>query len=340
MSQTSSINPPPNSTNKIFVTGGTGLLGSHLLATLVKQGKHIKALYRSEIPNVSFKEKVEWVKGDILDVIALNEWMQDVEEVYHCAAVVSFNPKHVKSMYKINVEGTANVVNAAINNNVERLCYVSSVAALGRIRKGEVVNETMNWTEETSNSEYGKSKNLAEMEVWRGVGEGLKAVIVNPSIILGAGDWNTGSTKLFKSVYNEFPWYTEGVSGFVDVDDVVRAMIDLTNAGISGQRFILNGANCNYRQLFIDMAKCFGKKPPHKNVTRFIAAVVWRLEALKAMFTGDDPLITKETAQTAQATVHYDASKINEFLPSFQFTPIQQTIESICNQLKAKYDLK
>jgi dihydroflavonol-4-reductase len=335
MSGTSQHNPLT-----IFVTGGTGLVGSHLLDALVKQGNHVVALYRTDIPEVHYKEKIEWVQGDLDDILRLDELLEGVDQVYHCAAIVSFNPKEREHLFKVNVEGTTNVVNAAINNQVKKLCYVSSVAALGRIRKAEEVNETMHWTKETSNSEYGKSKFLAEMEVWRGIGEGLPAVIVNPSIILGAGDWNKGgSTRLFKSAYKEFPWYTEGVSGFVDVNDVVRAMIQLMNSDVTAQRFILNGINCSYRQLFTDIAKCFGKKPPHKIVTPFIASIVWRWEALKSMFTSSDPLLTRETTLTAQAKVYYNNSKIKSYLPSFEYTPFAQTIERICNELKVKYKL-
>ncbi len=334
------LNPDINFTSKkVLVTGGTGLVGAHLIEALVSESYHVRALYRSNIPAMIYSEKVDWVQGDILDVITLEEAMRGVDEVYHCAAVVSFNPKDVGQMYKVNIEGTANVVNACIVNNVARLCYVSSVAALGRIRNGVEINELMTWTPETSNSEYGKSKYLAEMEVWRGIGEGLNAVIVNPSIILGAGDWSTGSTKLFKSVYDEFPWYTEGTTGFVDVLDVVKAMIGLMENNVNAQRFIVSGENTTYRQLFNEIAQAFGKKAPHKKVTPFIAGVVWRLEKLKAMFSGANPLLTKETALTAQATVRYNNTKLFRYLPGFAYTPLKQTVASICKQLQHKYKL-
>lgn len=330
----------PDTQSKILVTGGTGLVGSHLINALVNDGKHVVAIYRNDIPANDYNGKVDWVKCSLEDVVELNEVMQQVHQVYHCAAVVSFNPKHYAHMLRVNVEGTANIVNAAIANQISKLCYVSSVAALGRIRKGEEVNETMNWSKETSNSEYGKSKHLAEMEVWRGIGEGLQAVIVNPSIILGAGDWNkSGSSRLFKSVYNEFPWYTEGVTGFVDVMDVVKAMMLLMESDVSAQRFIVSGGNYTYHQLFDEIANCFGKKPPHKLVTPLIAATVWRMEALKSFFTGSDPLLTKETTLTAQAKVYYNNSKIKQYIPAFEFTPIKKTISRVCSELRQKYHL-
>ncbi len=317
----------------IFVTGGTGLVGSHLIQELIKQGKQVKALYRKAIPEIPLKEKVQWVTGDILDVIALEEYMEGVNEVYHCAAIVSFNPKTRGEMLKVNVEGTINVVNACLASGVKKLCYVSSVAALGRIRNNKEVDETMNWSDETSNSSYGKSKHLAEVEVWRGISEGLQAVIVNPVIILGAGDWGKGSSGIFKSAYDEFPWYTEGVSGFVDVKDVVKAMIQLMESGISEQRFILSEGNHSFKEVFTLIAKGFGKKPPHKKVTPFMASVVWRLEQIKAMFTGKSPLLTRETAQTAQAVVHFNNTKLIKFLPQFRYTPVGDAIKRVCGEL-------
>jgi dihydroflavonol-4-reductase len=323
----------------IMVTGGTGLVGSHLIKRLVADNKKVRALYRNSIPTYEGANKIEWIKGDILDVIALSEALDGVEQVYHSAAIVSFNPKNKYEMFKINVEGTTNVVNACIESGVRKLCFVSSVAALGRIREGQQINETMNWSEETSNSEYGKSKYHAELEVWRGIGEGLEAVIVNPSIILGAGDWTKGSSAIFKSAYNEFPYYTDGLTGFVDVHDVVTAMVQLMESDVTKQRFILSSENKTYKDVFTSIANCFGKKPPHKKASRFLSGMVWRLEKLKSLFASGDPLLTKETAATAQAKAYFNNSKISKFLPNFQYTPVNKTIERVCGELKQKYSL-
>jgi nucleoside-diphosphate-sugar epimerase len=323
----------------VLVTGASGLLGSHLIALLVQQGKQVKALYRNQIPSIQYADKVQWVKGDILDVIDLEEAMQGVQQVYHCAAIVSFNPKTRKQLLHTNIEGTANVVNACLNAGVKKLLFVSSVAALGRIREDVAINETMNWTSETSNSEYGKSKFMAEMEVWRGIAEGLNAVIINPVIILGAGDWEKGSSEIFRTAYNEFPWYTEGVSGFVDVLDVTKAMQQLMDSDIAAQRFIISAENIKYKEVFAEIAFNFSKKPPHKKVTPFLAEVVWRLEAIKGKLTGKDPLLTKETARTAQAKVHFDNSKLKQFLPQFEYTPLKESIKRICSELKEQYNL-
>lgn len=323
----------------ILVTGATGLVGGHLLRRLVAGGHKVRAIYRSVIPESDISKQVEWVKADILDVIALEEAMQGVNQVYHCAAVVSFNPGQKKQLHHVNTEGTANVVNAALEANVQKLIFMSSVAALGRIREDVAIDETMNWTPETSNSEYGKSKYMAEMEVWRAIGEGLNAVIVNPVIILGAGDWNSGSSAIFKSAYDEFPWYTEGISGFVDVEDVVTVMTGLMNSNIVAQRFIVSAANTPYRSVFNLIANGFGKKLPSRKVTPFLAAIVWRIEAIKSWFTGKSPLLTRETARTAQAKVHFNNTKLLKALPAFSYTPIETSVERICQEFKIKYQL-
>ncbi|MEN9685986.1 MAG: hypothetical protein RLZZ28_1772 [Bacteroidota bacterium] len=319
----------------IFVTGASGLVGSHLITALVREGKQVRAFYRSDIPSMAGAEKVDWVKGDMLDIVSLGHALQNIEQVYHCAATVSFNPAKKAAMFHTNVEGTANVVNASIDAGVKKLLFVSSVAALGRIRENTQINETMNWSEETSNSEYGKSKFFSEMEVWRGIGEGLNAVMINPSIILGAGNWASGSSAMFKSAYDEFPWYTEGTGGFVDVLDVVAAMMLLMESNASGERFILSAENLGYREVFELMAKGFGKKPPHKKVTPLLAAIVWRIEAIKARFTGKEPLLTKETAKTAAAKVTFDNQKLLKQFPQFSYLPVSDSISRICSEIKA-----
>ncbi len=321
-----------NGTGAILVTGGTGLVGSHLIKTLLQQGETVKALYRNRVPD-SFGNKVQWIKGDILDITSLEEALRDVRQVYHCAAIISYNPAKIREMFRVNIEGTANVVNACLNAAVQHLCFVSSVAALGRNKNGQPVTEDVYWSQETSNSNYGKSKYLAEMEVWRGVGEGLRAVVVNPSIILGAGDWTKGSSGIFKSAYNEFPWYTEGVTGFVDVEDVVKIMTELVELGLSGERFIISSENVPFKEVFTTMAKSFGKKPPHKKVNPVMAGIVWRLEKIKSLINNTDPLLTKETATSAQSIVRYDNSKLFKFLPSYKYTPVAQTIARVCAEL-------
>ena len=317
----------------ILVTGGAGLLGSELIRQLLSQGKKVRAIYnKSLLPDFNSK-LLEQFQCNILDVVGLETAMQGVQEVYHCAAVVSFAPSSKPELFSINIEGTANVVNAALDAGIKKMVHVSSVAALGRIREGEPITENMNWTEETSNSVYGQSKYLGELEVWRGIGEGLNAVIVNPVIILGCADWKSGSAQIFKSVYDEFPWYTEGVSGFVDTGDVAKAMIALMQSDISNERFIISAENRTYRQVFNWIADGFGKRRPHKKVTPLIAKIVWRLEAIKSRFSGKNPLVTKETATTALAEVTYNNEKLLKFLPDFKYTNIESAILITCKQM-------
>ncbi len=320
----------------ILVTGGAGLLGAELITQLLSLGKKVRAIYHTTPLHQFNDQQIEKFECDILDVIGLEEAMAGIEQVYHCAAVISFNASKRNKMFKINIEGTANVVNAALEAGIKKMVHVSSVAALGRIRENEPVNENMNWTEETSNSKYGQSKYLGELEVWRGIGEGLDAVIVNPVVILGNGNWNEGSLKMFRSVYNEFPWYTDGVTGFVDVRDLAGAMILLMESSYSAQRFIISAENRSFGDVFTLIAKAFNKKPPHKKVTPFIAKTVWRIEALKKLFTGREPLVTKETAGTAMAKVYFNNSKLKTSLPGFAYRPLEETITDTCRALQQK----
>jgi nucleoside-diphosphate-sugar epimerase len=323
--------------SKILVTGGTGLLGTHLILHLHSLGLRPRAIYRSQIPDV-VKNKAEWVIGDVLDIISLEEAMNGIKQVYHVAGFVSFNPKHRRTMQQINIEGTANVVNLCLDANIDQLVHVSSAAALGRIRIGKPIDETMNWTEETSNSEYGKTKYLGEMEVWRGIGEGLNAVMVNPVIILGEhGDWTKGSMNIFRNVYNGFKWFNTGITGFVDDDDVSRDMVMLMDSDASAERFVISAENISYQRLFNLAADNFGVKRPYTKVTPFLSEVVWRLEKFKSFFTGSDPLITKESARTGMATVTFNNSKLLETLPSFRYQPLAASVKRICNALQKQY---
>ena len=318
---------------KILITGANGLVGTYLIRELLGSGEHLVGLYRSALPaNLSSEEidQVEWVQGDILDVSLLSELMAQCDKVYHCAGLVSFNPKMASQLMKINVEGTANVVNAALQYGVKKLVHVSSVAAIGRKRNNQTVTEETKWDDASNPSVYGESKYLGELEVWRGHAEGLDVAIVNPVIILGIGDWSHGSSATFRSAYNEFPWYTEGISGFVDAADVAKAMVGLMKSDISGERFILSAENKSYSEVFTEMAIAFTKKPPHRKVTPTLASIAWRIEKVKALFSGSEPMLTKETAETAQQKVYFDNNKILKALPGFSFKAVSQSIQEAC----------
>ena len=322
----------------VLITGSGGLLGNELLKQLLKEGYKVKAIYHSTPLSFSHPN-LEREQCDILDVVALEQVMKGIGHVYHCAAMVSFDPKEKHQLFKVNIEGTANIVNACIEAGVTKLVHVSSVSVLNRPSGNEAITEKMNLAEVPGESAYGKSKYFGELEVWRGIGEGLKAVIVNPSVILGGNSWESSSSAIFKAAYNELRWYSEGITGFVDVRDVALAMRLLMNSKITSGRFIISAENLPYRHIFSSIAKCFGKRPPYKKVTPFLAGLVWRVEALKSLFTGEKHVLTKETARSAQAKVFYDNSKILKALPGFQFTEIEETIVNTCSLIKEKYHL-
>lgn len=328
----------------IFVTGGAGLVGSALLKQLLQQNEGpIKALYRNSMPLLlteEEKQRIEWIKGDVLDTSILDEAMQGCKQVYHSAAVVSYHSKRREQMYKINIEGTANMVNIALDHQVDKFVHVSSVAAIGRIRKGDQIDETTEWTEESNNSHYGKTKYLSELEVWRAIGEGLNAVIVNPSVIIGESNWENGSVAIFKKIWDGFPWYTNGGTGFVDAKDVANAMIRLMHSELSAERYLLSNEHLSFRELFTKIANHFGKQAPQRLAKPWMGEILWRIEAFKAMFSSQEPLLTKETAGTAHATTYYNHNKIIQALPGFGFTAADASIERTCNWLTEQYGLR
>ena len=320
----------------ILVTGGTGFLGSYIIKQLVEKGYAVRAIRRSNkfpfwIPKEIF-DKVAWFEGDVLDVVALEEAMDGVDTVIHTAAVVSFIKKDRQNMYQVNVEGTANVVNMMLEKNIRRLVHISSVAALGRSASGGRVNEEKKWEESKVNTHYAKSKYKAELHVWRGTAEGLEAVIVNPSTILGYGDWNTGSCGIFKNVFEEFKWYVSGINGFVDVEDVAKVAVLLMESTISEQRYIVNGDTWPFKKLQETIADEFRKKRPSRLTTPFLMNMGWRLEKIRSILTGKRPLLTKESARVAQSQTWFENDKLLKTLPGFSFTPLEETIKKACEK--------
>lgn len=326
----------------ILVTGGTGLLGSHLLFDLMKAGKTVRAIRRKN-SNLSVVSKVfsyysnearelftaiEWVEADLLDLYSLEEALDGISEVYHAGAMVSFNRKDHSEMTRVNIDGTANLVNAATEAHVQKFCHVSSIATLGRTANDEITTEETYWISSRKNSVYGISKFGAEREVWRGMEEGLRAVIINPSVILGPGFWQTNS-GLFRLVYNGLKFYPGGINGFVDVRDVAAAMIRLMDGNSFGERFICSAANLSYRQLFTLMAQGFGKPAPGIPVSPIVAEIGWRAEAVRSFITGKNPVITRELAATACQEYRYSSEKLVSHT-GFTFRNPENTIRDIC----------
>ena len=320
---------------KILVTGGTGFVGAYIIRELIQKGYTVRAIRRDTHKSPFYissdiLNKVEWVPGDILDIVSLEEAMKNIDAVVHAAAKVSFKKSDRAEMFRTNIEGTANVVNLALEAGIGKLVHISSVAALGRTKNGDTVTEEKKWEESATNTFYALSKYHAEMEVWRGMGEGLNVTVVNPSTILGYGDWNESSSAIFKNVFNEFPWYTTGINGFVDVADVARATVLLLEADIRGERFILNGDNWTFQQLFNEIATGFQKRLPYRRATPFLAALAWRLEKIKSLFTGKPGLLSRESARISQTKTYFNTAKIKKTLPDFTFTPLSTSIENAC----------
>ncbi len=298
---------------KIFVTGGTGLVGSHLLHYLVQKGHtNIFALKRtsSDMRLVADLEgKVNWVEGDILDVLTLEQVMQDTAQVYHCAAIVSFDPREYEQMDRINIEGTANMVNTAMELGVEKFLHVSSIAAIGRNETLKQADEKTEWQDSDWNTRYAQSKYQAEMEVWRGSTEGLPVAIVNPSVIFGKGFWNKGTGRFFKIVDQGLKFYPTGSTGFVTVQDVVSYMYVLMQSEIINERFLLNGQNLPYRKIFNAIADTIQKPHPSIKVNSLLKGMAWRFEKAKSLLTGSSPKVTKETAHNSSTDIQYSNQK-------------------------------
>jgi dihydroflavonol-4-reductase len=326
----------------ILVTGATGLVGSRLLYELVSRGRQVRALKRKnssmKVVDMVFTAftghdplpgDVEWVEGDTLDIYSLEEVMTGVSDVYHCAAVVSFDPRQAKTMMTINTEGTANVVNTALNKNVRKLCHVSSIAALGRPSLTGMIDEDSRWVFSGKTTPYAVSKYESEREVWRGIAEGLKAVIVNPSVIVGTGDPAKESGKLIDSIHRITAFYTNGVNGFIGVGDVAKAMILLMDSEISDERFVLSAENLSYREIFSMIAEGFEKHKPWIRLPSFFLAFVWGIERIRSLLWDTSPLITQSMVSKSVEKNYYSGEKIKDII-DFTYTPVREAVKEAC----------
>ncbi|QJD97392.1 NAD-dependent epimerase/dehydratase family protein [Mucilaginibacter robiniae] len=319
----------------ILVTGATGFLGMILARQLAEQNLHFRCIKRatSVIPDElkPYQHLIEWREADILDDNALEDAFTGITQVYHCAAWVSFKQADKEPMIKTNVAGTANVVNLCLQYGA-RLVHVSSIAAIGRGKPDELINEKHHLEETPANNIYSISKLESEMEVWRGIAEGLDAVIVNPSVIIGASAGVDGSGKIFETVRQGMNFYTTGTCGFVDVEDVARVMIMLMDSDITAERFIVNAENWNYKDLITTAANFLNVKAPTRQAKPWMMEIAWRTAATLAGITGKDPAIDKIAAQSATETQNYDNSKLKTAI-GFNYKPIWETVREICIRL-------
>ena len=326
----------------VFITGGTGLLGTHVLLELLSRGESVRALrrsssdldqvkavfnyYLSDNAQITF-DKIEWIEGDILDINSLEEGIEGCDRVYHCAAKVSFAKRDFQKMWKINKEGTENVVNVCLAKGVDHLCYISSTAAIGYNASKEYQNEQNKWKNDPHKTNYSVTKYSAEMEVWRGIEEGLNAVILNPSVILGPGNWNESSIAIFKVVKKGLKFYTPGMNAFVDARDVATIAAELTERNISGERYLVISENIHFKSLFEMIASAFKVKPPSILVRPWMASIAWKLEGLMRFFFGKKQNITRETARSSMTVTKFSNEKIIQEL-NFQFIPVQNAVEN------------
>jgi dihydroflavonol-4-reductase len=327
----------------IFVTGATGLVGSHLILSLLLKGQPVRALKRkgSDIERVKkifnwythqaeeLFNRIEWVEGDILDYFSIEKALQEVEIIYHCAALISFDNRQKKNIIRNNVEGTANMVNAALNSGVKRFCHLSSISALGSKMNGKTVTEDSSWVSTGKNSVYAVSKFHSETEVWRGVEEGLEAVVVHPSVIIGPGNWKSGSGRFFDMVYSGLPFYTPGITGYVDVRDVVDAMILLTDKinfdKAKNRKFLLSAENLEYRKFLEMIADALHKSGPKFRAGYILLHLAKLTSLVVTAFSGKEVYLSNETISSALRKNYFDGSRISTLF-GFRYRPVKEAI--------------
>lgn len=330
----------------ILVTGGTGLVGSHLLFHLAQAGHVVKAIYRtthrlekvrrlfsyySENPD-NIYHNIHWIKADLNDLSLLEKAFEDITHVYHCAALISFDPSDFKILQKVNETGTANLVNMCISKRITKLCYVSSIAAIGKSPNSSLVTEDNEWRSSHANP-YALTKHLAEMEVWRGTQEGVPAVVVNPGVILGPGFWDYGSGKLFKIAAKGSRFYPPGGTGFVTVQDVVRMMIELMNSEITNERFIAVAENLSYSQILSRLATCLEVRVPRVKIKIWQLKLLWRIDWLWNKLSGQKRKLSKAQVASLKERSIFDNSKATRFI-DFEYKPMDDYLSFYCLKFK------
>jgi len=324
---------------KILVTGGTGLVGSHLLHSLISAGERPRAIFRkssnrdivmkafsyySENPEELYN-KIEWVEADILDYESIIRATEDREQVYHCAAAVSFDSSQSGSVIRNNTAGTANIVNACLAGGIGKLCHVSSVASLGARDNETIIDENHQWDDRDRHSAYAVSKHLSELEVWKGIEMGLNAVIVNPSVIFGPGDWNRGSSQYFSRIAGGMSFYTNGITGYVDVRDVVMTMTELMNSSARDGRFIVSSENLSFRDIFFMIAEALKVRRPFLSVPRMLSYPAVATATIAGLITGRKSAVTTATLSAAYSRIFFDNTKLVR-TTGIKFIPIEKSI--------------
>jgi len=324
------------------ITGANGFLGVHIIHHLLKNGHTVRSIIRPSASLSEFEKvksyyqldesqyaKLSWYKCELYDMVGLQEAIVGADFVLHLAGKISYLKKDLADLLTINKDYTANVVDVAKDAGVRKLLYCSSIAAIAKSGKEDVVRESAEWDDELPHSNYGYTKQLGEIEVWRGIEEGLDAVIINPGIILGYGDWTKGSNNLFGNAQNSFPFYSNGITGWVGVEDVAQIAKELCLSGISGERYIVVSENKSYKEVADTMCAALGTKKPRVEIKgglyKLAYAIVWLNE-----FLGLGGMLSTETVKASVAVNHFDNTKIKEAL-GFEFAGLQQVIEKAAN---------
>ncbi len=319
----------------IFITGATGLIGSTITKKLLEKGKRVRALKRKD-SNLSLLEnltsQIDWIEGDILDTMVLEKAMEGVTHVVHAAAVVSYAPNRHQQMFTVNVEGTRNVVNTCLRLGIQKLIHISSIASLGRNKQQEEIDEKSEWKESDYNTFYAQTKYFSELEAWRGVEEGLNTVILNPSIVIGAGDWEKSSTKILKYAFEEKKLYPPGNLNYVDARDIADITVLMLENNIVNERYIINADSVPYKIFLDKAAEKFNKKAPTVAVSNWMSALAWRWEKIKYLITGKEPLITKETVKLSRNSTVYNNQKLVTTL-LFRYRSLEETLDWACTEL-------
>lgn len=323
----------------ILVTGGTGLVGAHLLFQLVEKGHEVRAVYRRNsnldqtkktFAHYSAKadelfQKIDWVEADINDIPALQKAFAGVTHVYHCAALISFDPRAYRELRKVNTRGSTNIVNLCLSNSVEKLCYASTIGTIGKSSNGEMATEETEWRETEANV-YALTKYAAEMEVWRGSQEGLPVVIVNPGIIIGPTSWDKGSGRLFTTAHRGYNFYPPGGTGFVTVHDVAKMMMQLMESSIKNERYIVVAENLTYHEILKRIAKALGKNPPRKQLHFWQLEIFRFFDSIWCGISGTERKMTKNSVRSLRNRQIFDNQKVIRDL-NFRFEDLSETVQ-------------
>ena len=329
---------------KIGITGASGFLGSHLVHQLMRAKHEIVAIKRASsslsefnLCSAHYEQHIDskfltWVDCELYDTISLTELFKQCDIVIHTAALISYLKSDRDQLIRVNEEYTANVVNSCLQAGIKRFIGVSSTGALSKRGEDEAIKESFEWDEGAPYAFYGLTKYLGEKQIWRAKEEGLDVIVINPGVILGFGDWNKGSLRLFRNAYNRFPFYSTGSTGFIGVEDLCKACEYFLDSEEINEQYIAITDNLNFMQVSYMMADGFEVKRPYIKVAGLIHMIIHQVIRLKE-FIGFKGMLSRETSRSAILQSHFDNSKLRMTLP-FELEPISSVITNSCMAYK------